>query len=115
MLPILPFAAGLLAGAAAIGLLRSERTRAKAAQLQAGLRQAGASGFDAAKRGTQALRARFASPATAVPADTPAAAPAPKQARRTAKPAAAKNAAKAKAPAKPRAKAKAKSTTETAA
>lgn len=64
MLPILPFTAGLIAGVAAIGLLRGERARAEAAKLQDGLRQAGASGLDAVRRSAVVLRQRFAVPDT---------------------------------------------------
>lgn len=50
MLPLLPFAAGLFAGAAAIGLLRSERARAALNRAEDSLRSAGKSGLAAARR-----------------------------------------------------------------
>lgn len=96
MLPILPFAAGLIAGAAAVGLLRSERARAEAAKLQEGLREAGESGLSALRRSATALRQRFAAPA-----ETPPQA-APDEAAAASKPKAPRKKAAAK-PAKPRA------------
>ena len=74
MLPLLPFAAGLLAGAATIKLWRNENTRAGIDKAQDKLRQATASGLSAIKNTSAAIGRRLA------PDAPPAAAPAPESA-----------------------------------
>lgn len=79
MLPLLPFAAGLFAGAAAIGLLRSERARAALNRAEDSLRSAGKSGLAAARRAPAATTQQAAA------AQAPAASLAkPKPARKAA-------------------------------
>lgn len=109
MLPILPFAAGLIAGIAAVGLLRSERARVGAARLQDGLREAGESGLNALRRSTTTLRERFAAQPDAPPQATPDAtvpaakpkSPRKKAAAKAVKPAAPRTGKRKVAPAKP--------------
>lgn len=83
MLPLLPFAAGLFAGAAAIGLLRSERARVALDRTQHKLRSAGKSGLAAVgpapaatAQGTPAASAAKPRPARKAARRTPAAKPA---------------------------------------
>lgn len=75
MLPLLPFAAGLVAGAAAVSMLRSERARAGLAQAQDALRSATESGLAALKRSSATVKQGFS--AGEAPAQTAAEAAAP--------------------------------------
>lgn len=59
MFPLLPFAAGLLTGAAAIKLWRNESTRAGIDKAQERLRQATASGLSAIKNTSVAIGKRL--------------------------------------------------------
>lgn len=69
MLPLLPFAAGLAVGAAAVGMLRSERARAGIEKAQQSLRNATNAGTAMMQRSTEAVRHHFAAEsATAEPA-----------------------------------------------
>lgn len=85
MLPLLPFAVGLLTGAAAIKLWRNESTQAGIDKAQEKLRQASNSGLAAIKNTSAVIRERFA------PEAPPVAAPSPKKSPpRTRKPRTAK-------------------------
>lgn len=83
MLPLLPFAAGLFAGAAAIGLLRSERARAAINLAEDSLRSAGKSGLAAIRR-MPAATTQQAAAAQATAASPAKPKPARKAPRRTA-------------------------------
>ena len=74
MLPLLPFAAGLLTGVAAIKLWRNESTRAGIDKAQEKLRQVAASSVTAIKTTSARLGKRLA------PENTPDAAPIPAEA-----------------------------------
>lgn len=76
MLPLLPFALGLLSGAAAVGLLRNKEARGGIASAGTRLREATVSGLAAAERSSARLRERL-EPELA--AKAPAAAPAAKE------------------------------------
>ncbi len=89
MLPLLPFAAGLAVGAAAVGVLRGERARAGIEKAQQSLRSATAAGTAIIQRSTEAVRHHFA-------AETAPAAKATK--KKAARPSRRKPAAKAAAP-----------------
>jgi hypothetical protein len=80
MLPLLPFAAGLLAGAAAIKLWRNESTRAGIGKAQDKLRQATASGLSAIQNTSAAISQRLAPEAP--PAAAPEAVKAPPRPRK---------------------------------
>lgn len=77
MLPLLPFAAGLLAGAAAIKLWRNESTRAGIDKAQDKLRQATAFGLSAIKHTSAAIGRHVApeAPPAAAPEPAPVKAP----------------------------------------
>ena len=77
MLPLLPFAAGLLTGVAAIKLWRNESTRAGIDKAQEKLRQVAASSVTAIKTTSARLGKRLA------PENTPDAAPSTAQAAQT--------------------------------
>lgn len=85
MLPLLPFAAGLLAGAVSVKLLRSDKTRDGLNAAKSRLRAATVSGLNKLEHSTAAVRERLASAdeapaaaaeAAATTAEPPAAAPA---------------------------------------
>lgn len=56
MLPLLPFAAGLLAGAAAVKLLRSDKARAGLGKAQESLREATVSGLAAIEHSSATMK-----------------------------------------------------------
>lgn len=94
MFPLLPFAAGLLAGVAAIKLIRNDKAKKQLDKAQDRLREATVSGLATLEHSSARLRDKLqAAPATA---ETPA--PAAKAAKPARKPAA-----KRRAPAKPKA------------
>jgi hypothetical protein len=80
MLPLLPFAVGLLTGAAAVKLVKKDATRARLDQAQTQLRNATLSGLSALEQSSARLREKLAAPA--VP-PTPEAAPQPAPAQTT--------------------------------
>lgn len=113
MIPLLPFAAGLIAGGLAVRLWRSEETQAGVKKAQDTLRSAAQSGLDTLRETGAAVRQRFAGgEAPIAAAEVTAAAPKKKAAPRKRKPATAKAVAKAAAPAAPRKRAR-KATPET--
>lgn len=61
MLPLLPFAAGLLAGAVSVKLLRSDKTRDGLNAAKTRLRAATVSGLNKLEHSTAAVRERLAS------------------------------------------------------
>lgn len=61
MLPLLPFAAGLLAGAVSVKLLRSDKTRDGLNAAKSRLRAATVSGLNKLEHSTAAVRERLAS------------------------------------------------------
>lgn len=70
MIPLLPFAAGLIAGGLAVRLLRDEKTQDTLRQAQESLRSAAQSGLSTLKASTAAMKERL-SPAETVPAAAP--------------------------------------------
>lgn len=78
MFPLLPFAAGLLAGAVAIKMFRSEKALKQLDQAQNRLREATVSGLSAVEQSTARLRDKLQA---AAPAGETAAAPAGKKAK----------------------------------
>lgn len=97
MFPLLPFAAGLLTGVAAIKLIRNDKAKKQLDKAQDRLREATVSGLATLEHSSARLRDKLqAAPAAAPAAETPAAA------AKAAKPAR-KPAAKRRAPAKPKA------------
>ncbi len=60
MIPLLPFALGLLGGAAAVGLLRNKQTRGGLVSARTRLCEATVSGLAAAERSSARLRERLA-------------------------------------------------------
>ncbi|MFT4172054.1 MAG: hypothetical protein QM639_05810 [Rhodocyclaceae bacterium] len=84
MLPLLPFAAGLFVGAAAIKLVKKDRTRERLDQAQTRLREATVSGLSAIEHSSARLREKLATPAApqaeaVAPAAESVPAPAPRK------------------------------------
>jgi len=75
MFPLLPFAVGLLTGAAGIRLLRNEKAKKQLDKAQDRLREATVSSLTAIESSSARLRTRLDQPAAATP-PTPPAAPA---------------------------------------
>lgn len=82
MLPLLPFAAGLIAGALAVRYARSGTARTDLARVREGVRTATDTGFATLKRSTAAVRAHLAP----TPEVAPVADAAPVKAKRTRRP-----------------------------
>ncbi|MBI2306364.1 MAG: hypothetical protein HYU78_03595 [Rhodocyclales bacterium] len=68
MIPLLPFAAGLIAGGLAVRLLRDEKTQDTLRQAQESLRSAAQSGLSTLKASTAAMKERLSPAETTVPA-----------------------------------------------
>jgi hypothetical protein len=83
MTPVLPFAAGLIAGAAVVGLLRSQYARESLSKVGTAVKEASEPALAAVKRSAESLRHRFGAEEAA-----PEAAPKKKAAPRKKKPAA---------------------------
>lgn len=75
MFPLLPFAVGLLTGAAGIRLLRNEKAKKQLDKAQDRLREATVSSLTAIESSSARLRTRLDQPAAATPPATPAKAP----------------------------------------
>lgn len=65
MYPLLPFAAGMLAGAVVLRLLKADTTKAGLAKAQRGLRDATVSGLETIENASARARVRLTSPAAA--------------------------------------------------
>lgn len=92
MLPLLPFAAGLLAGAVTIKLWRNDKTRTNIDSAKKKLREATVSGLNALEHSSASVRQRLSTPTaetSAQPVEKPVAS-APK--KRIRKPAVSKTA-----------------------
>ena len=76
MFHLLPFAAGLLAGAAAVKLIREDKAKAGLDKAQDRLREATVSGLSAIEQSSARLRSRLASETATTASDAVAAAPA---------------------------------------
>jgi hypothetical protein len=92
MLPLLPFAAGLVTGAVAIRLLRNRKTREVLDNAKDNLRQATVGGLARLESGSAAMRERLSEPAAApeTVVDTVAVSAPPARKPRARKPAAGK-------------------------
>ena len=104
MFPLLPFVAGVVTGAVALRLLRTDKTRGSLEKAQDSLRSATVSSLEAIENASARARQRLAAPAPAgdaatAPASTTAAAATRK--RTSSKPAARKTAAPKRTPATP--------------
>ncbi len=75
MFPLLPFAVGLLTGAAGIRLLRNEKAKKQLDKAQDRLREATVSSLTAIESSSARLRTRLDQPAEATPPAAPAKAP----------------------------------------
>lgn len=75
MFPLLPFAVGLLTGAAGIRLLRNEKAKKQLDKAQDRLREATVSSLTAIESSSARLRTRLDQPAAATPPTAPAKAP----------------------------------------
>ncbi|MDQ7988358.1 MAG: hypothetical protein REI09_01880 [Candidatus Dactylopiibacterium sp.] len=78
MLQILPFALGLVTGAFALKLAKSEKTRESLRRAQSSLRGAAATGLAAIETSSGQMREKLAAPAAMVEPAVAATAPAPR-------------------------------------
>jgi hypothetical protein len=88
MLPLLPFAAGLLTGAAVVSLFGDEKTKTRLDKVQDRLREATVSGLGTIEQSMARLRGKIQTPPSAAAhaddTDTPTAATVAKQTRQPA-------------------------------
>lgn len=82
MYPLLPFAAGMLAGAVVLRLLRTDTTKAGLAKAQRGLRDATVSGLETIENASARARVRLTAPAAAHAGEQAAAVAVPAKPRR---------------------------------
>lgn len=81
MYPLLPFAAGMLAGAVVLRLLKTDTTKAGLAKAQRGLRDATVSSLETIENASARARVRLTAPAPEAAEPTAAVAPASKPRR----------------------------------
>ncbi len=72
MLPLLPFAAGLVTGAVAIKMMRNQKTRAALDNARDSLRKASVSGLARLESSTAAMRERLSATDAPLPPETAA-------------------------------------------
>jgi hypothetical protein len=72
MFPLLPFAVGLITGAASVRLLRNEKTKKQLAKAQDRLREATVTSLNAIETSSARLRTRLDQPVEAAPPATEA-------------------------------------------